>query len=289
MSSHDGWIAYQYYPSMGAAVLFIILFAIVTLLHTYHLFRTRTWFFIPLVLGGYFETVGYIGRAMSAQQSPNWTTGPYIIQSTLLLIAPALFAASIYMELGRVIVLVKGERFALVRVNWMTKIFVGGDVLSFLMQASGAGIMVSGSSDSGSYKPSNTGQNVIVGGLIVQILFFGFFLISTLVFQSRLISHPSAVIAADHTPWRKHMYALHTSSILVLVRSVVRVVEYAQGTDGTLMSNEVFIYVFDGLLMFVLMVIFIVIHPSEVNCLLGRGHVMTTKGGLSISDGSMLV
>lgn len=83
------------------------------------------------------ETVGYIGRAMSAQQSPNWTTGPYIIQSTLLLIAPALFAASIYMELGRIIVLVKGERFALLRVNWTTKIFVGGDVLSFFMQASG--------------------------------------------------------------------------------------------------------------------------------------------------------
>lgn len=149
--------------------------------------------------------------------------------------------------------------------------------------------MVSGASGSGSGNSSKTGQNVIVGGLIVQILFFGFFLISALVFQRRLVSHPSAGIAADHTPWRKHMYALHTSSILVLVRSVVRVVEYVQGTDGILMSNEVFIYVFDGLLMFSLMVIFIVIHPSEVNCLLGRGKVMTTKGGLSISDGSMLV
>lgn len=74
---------------------------------------------------------------MSANQSPNWTTGPYIIQSTLLLIAPALFAASIYMELGRVILLVRGERFSIVRVNWLTKIFVAGDVLSFLMQASG--------------------------------------------------------------------------------------------------------------------------------------------------------
>jgi hypothetical protein len=74
---------------------------------------------------------------MSANQSPNWTIGPYIIQSTLLLIAPALFAASIYMELGRVIVLVRGEKFSLIRVRWLTKIFVGGDVLSFLMQASG--------------------------------------------------------------------------------------------------------------------------------------------------------
>lgn len=74
---------------------------------------------------------------MSASQSPNWTLGPYVMQSTLLLVAPALFAASIYMELGRIILLVKGEKFAIIRVTWMTKIFVAGDVLSFLMQASG--------------------------------------------------------------------------------------------------------------------------------------------------------
>ena len=74
---------------------------------------------------------------MSSSQSPNWTIGPYVMQSTLLLVAPALFAASIYMELGRIITLVRGEKLAIIRVNWMTKIFVAGDVLSFLMQASG--------------------------------------------------------------------------------------------------------------------------------------------------------
>jgi hypothetical protein len=83
------------------------------------------------------ELVGYIGRAMSSKQSPDWTIGPYVMQSTLLLVAPALFAASIYMELGRIIVMVKGEQFSLIRVGWTTKIFVAGDVLSFLMQASG--------------------------------------------------------------------------------------------------------------------------------------------------------
>lgn len=41
------------------------------------------------------------------------------------------------MELGRIVLMVKGEKLALVRVSWMTKIFVAGDVLSFLMQASG--------------------------------------------------------------------------------------------------------------------------------------------------------
>lgn len=150
--------------------------------------------------------------------------------------------------------------------------------------------MVSGSSgSSGSSNSVSTGQNVIIGGLFVQIIFFGFFLISALVFQRRLISHPTAKGLADHLPWRKHIYALYTSSVLVLVRSVVRIVEYIQGTDGFVLSNEVFIYVFDGLLMFALMVIFLIIHPSEVNCLLGRGRVMTTKGGLSITETSGLV
>jgi hypothetical protein len=44
---------YHYNPSMGAAVVFIIAFIITTAMHTWQLFRTRTWFMIPLVIGGY--------------------------------------------------------------------------------------------------------------------------------------------------------------------------------------------------------------------------------------------
>ncbi|OJJ83949.1 RTA1 domain-containing protein [Aspergillus glaucus CBS 516.65] len=295
-TDHGGWKAYEYNPSMAAAVIFIILYIVVTALHTYNLFRTRTWFFIPLVLGGYFEIIGYIGRALSAQESPDWTLGPYIMQSTLLLIAPALFAASIYMELGRVIRLVKGQNFALIRVNWMTKIFVAGDVLSFLMQASGksylseqksqadntvgAGILAKGSQD--------IGNNVIIGGLIVQILFFGFFVICSIIFQARITSHPTAESVADCVPWKKHLYALYATSILILIRSIFRVAEYVQGSDGYLLSTEVFIYIFDSTLMFLVMLVFVIIHPSEINCLLGRGRKMTTKGGLKLNEVSSL-
>jgi len=244
---------------------------------------------------------------MSAHQSPNWTLGPYVMQSTLLLIAPALFAASIYMELGRIIILVHAEQYSLVRVKWLTKIFVTGDVLSFLMQASGkdvfsilylldtycyswiktrltpfintgAGLMVKDASTMG------TGRNVIIAGLFVQIVFFCFFLCSALVFQSRILKYPTSQSEAPYIPWRKHMYALHASSLLILIRSVFRVIEYIEGQDGFLMHNEVFLYMFDALLMFLVMVVFIVIHPSEINCLLGKGTLMTQRGGLSLSE-----
>lgn len=48
-----------------------------------------------------------------------------------------MFAASVYMELGRIILLVNGEDRSMIRKKWLTKIFVFGDVFSFLLQSGG--------------------------------------------------------------------------------------------------------------------------------------------------------
>lgn len=83
------------------------------------------------------EVIGYIGRALSHNEAPDYTLGPYIIQSILLLVAPALFAASIYMELARIVLMVEGDHALIIRRRWLTRIFVTGDVVSFLMQSGG--------------------------------------------------------------------------------------------------------------------------------------------------------
>jgi hypothetical protein len=83
------------------------------------------------------EWIGYIGRAISSQESPNWTLGPYLIQTLFILLGPALFAASIYMELGRIILLTHGEKHSIIKKRWLTKFFVLGDIISFFTQASG--------------------------------------------------------------------------------------------------------------------------------------------------------
>lgn len=84
------------------------------------------------------EIIGYIGRAIGARENPGcWTLGPFVIQSLLILIAPALMAASIYMILGRIILLTGGEKCALIRQRWLTKVFVTGDVVSLWIQSSG--------------------------------------------------------------------------------------------------------------------------------------------------------
>jgi hypothetical protein len=157
----QGFRYYHYDPSLVAAIIFIILFLLTTAFHSYQLLRTRTWYFIPFLIGGFrmclnpslylaiqtatkvltplaiVEWIGYAGRAVSSQQSPNWTLPPYLIQQLFLLLAPVFFAASIYMELARIILLVNGETHAFIRPKWLTMTFVTGDILSFALQAMG--------------------------------------------------------------------------------------------------------------------------------------------------------
>lgn len=65
---------------------------------------------------------------LNAREEPGcWTRGPFIIQSLLILIAPALMAASIYMVLGRIILLTEGEVHSIIKRRWLTKLFVFGE------------------------------------------------------------------------------------------------------------------------------------------------------------------
>ncbi|KAK0308105.1 hypothetical protein LTR01_005438 [Friedmanniomyces endolithicus] len=281
----NGFEYYHYLPSMGAAVLFIILFGLVTSLHLFQMTRSRTWFMIPFVIGGIckpfpllpqlpshsnaihkpslkprpVETIGYIGRAISASQSPgSYTLGPYIIQNILALVSPALFAASIYMELGRIVLMIHGDQALFLRRTWLTKIFVSGDIFSFLMQGAGGGLMGTGDISS-----IDMGQKLVVGGLFVQVVFFGLFVIAAALFHVRMRKMPT--LRSEELPWwTRHMMSLYVVSMLIFGRSIVRVVEYLQGFNGYIMGHEAFIYVFDAMLMFIAVSVMAYFHPGDV-------------------------
>ncbi|KAL5334110.1 RTA1 like protein-domain-containing protein [Aspergillus crustosus] len=260
------FVFYYYTPSAAAGGIFAGLFGVFTLVHIYQLTRTKTWFMIPFAIGGALETVGYIGRVLSFTEAPDFTQGPYVMQSALILIAPAFLAASIYMILGRIITMLDAERCSIIRLRFLTKIFVTGDVLSFLMQASGAGIMVKDENS------AETGEKIIVGGLFVQIIFFACFVITAAVFEFRMAKQRVPVSPELTSIWRRHMLALCFTSVLILVRSIIRVVEYLMGYDSYMMKQEVFIYVFDAMLMFIVLFTLNWVHPSEVNSAIGRGE-----------------
>ncbi|KAI5248444.1 RTA1 like protein [Aureobasidium subglaciale] len=181
-----------------------------------------------------------------------------------------------YMSLGRIILVTHSESLAPIRRTWLTKLFVLGDVLSFMAQAIGGAII-------SAQKPYsyNTGRWVITIGLVIQVFFFGLFLVTGVIFHVRLAKTPTP--ASETFAWKKHMEALYIGSMLILVRSVYRLIGYLEDKGGYLITHEAFAYVFDALLMLVVMLVFFWVHPSEIQVLIrGRGTVI--KHGVKVVD-----
>lgn len=125
---------------------------------------------------------------------------------------------------------------------------------------SGGGILATAKSVSS----QNLGNNVILLGLAIQVIFFGFFMVVTLIFHVRVMQQPTKKSTALSAPWHRFIWVLYIASLLIMVRSVFRMVEYAQGNDGSLLQTEIYTYVLDALLMVCVAAIFAIYHPSEV-------------------------
>ncbi|KAJ5934275.1 Protein RTM1 [Penicillium verhagenii] len=267
-TTSDGGIdfaLYRYTPSLPAAVVFAVIFLLLSIFHLIRLFKNRTYLFIPFIVGLLFECAGYIARIFS--HFDTLALGPYIVQTMLILVAPPLFAASIYMTLGRIIVRLGAEDKSIVPIRFLTKIFVVGDVISFFMQCGGGGYMAAGT-----ISAMKIGADVVVGGLVVQLLFFGFFVIVSAVFHWRVkkqkrtymqVSSSQSQGPETRMTWEAVMWALYGACLLILVRSVFRVVEFIEGNDGFIMRREYLLYIFDACLMSLTGILFLIVYPGS--------------------------
>ncbi|KAH6898190.1 RTA1 like protein-domain-containing protein [Thelonectria olida] len=259
LQTHNGYPLWRYIPSLPAAIVFAAIFGLLTAAHCWRLFRHRMWFCIPFIVGGFFEVIGYAGRAAAYDATGKLI--PYVIQSIFLLIAPILFAASLYMTLSRVIRSVHGEAYSMIAPRWLTRIFVFGDVFSFIVQSSGAGLRVQAGSKNSDIDP-NLGSNVIVGGLVLQIVIFAIYIVTAVRFHSRFKKDPAA--QALDIPWEGSLTMIYLTSTLIILRNIYRVVEYGMGSDGYLLGHEWPTYVFDAALMMLTMMIFFWRYPSQL-------------------------
>lgn len=195
------------------------------------------------------------------------------MQAILILVAPALYAASIYMILGRLIRSTQAEHHSVIPVKWVTKIFVTGDVISFSLQAGGGGIQ-----SAGTLELYEMGEKIIVAGLWVQIIVFGFFVVTSVLFNIRNVKAPTVASVRGQVAWKKHLIVLYATSGLILVRSIFRVVEYLQGNKGYLISHEIFLYIFDTVLMAAVMVIFAIWYVDDLQPRAYSKHDSATPG-----------
>ncbi|KAH9211372.1 RTA1 like protein-domain-containing protein [Leptodontidium sp. 2 PMI_412] len=246
---------WAFLPSQPASIAFLFLFLITTVLHCWRIYKLRTWFCASFAVGCLSEVIGFAGRAVAYNHSADM--GAYLVQAIFLVIAPAFFAASIYMTLTRIIRTVKGEHFSIIRINWLSRTFVIGDLISLNVQSGASGL-------NSTPKLTQIGEYIVVAGLFMQLILLGFFFVVATIFQRRLAKHPTPESYTPNKPWRQTLYMIYVANTLIFGRSVFRVVEYMQGHDGYSLTHEWTLYTFDAVPMFVVTIIFWYWYPGYV-------------------------
>ena len=263
-------LIYGYNPSLAAAVVFSVLFGLVTLAGVLRCVRGgRTGLQVLVMLTALAECIGYLCRAEFAH-SP--TLGVYLIQDLVILLAPNALALVTYKVLGQLIAVQQAgqndvacsrpstctvpcfmdSRTGLLRGSRVSMVFLISDAVAFLIQCGGGGIMASNTSNPSKMK---LGENTMLGGLAIQLIFFGLFTVLAVVAYRRRhdtaqqqqqqattcspVGSPAIVDRVYHS--------LFVVIFLLTVRNLFRFVEFAQGNDGYAHTHEVFFYLFETL------------------------------------------
>ena len=224
------------------------------------------------------EVFGYLERAR-AHDEPT-LLDPWLLQNMLLLVAPPLLAATVYMSYGRVsTALLEGVSARAGRDKrgrgccarccyacWCrcspTRAYVLVDIGAIFTQLIGTVLPASGTAEA-----QRLSKIVVLVGLFAQLLALAIFAIACGRLHARLHRDPSAsraMLADPRVHWLRHLGALEFAAVMLVVRSIMRGAEYLDGADGFVASHEAFIYVFDALPMLATLVVFLLLHPSRL-------------------------
>jgi hypothetical protein len=187
-----------------------------------------------------------------------------------LTLAPALLTAGIYLCLGRVIVAIGSENSRL-KPKMYTYVFISCDLLSLILQGVGGGMAATGKDAKGSKK----GVDIMIAGLISQVITMSFFLALWVDFTLRTRrARLSGSLARTQPPLYDQLrtfktfglfqWSLFAATILIFVRCIYRVAELWDGFSGHLANDEVTFMIFEGPMIILAVTAITVFHPGRV-------------------------
>lgn len=287
---------YPYNPSKNAGAAFLALFTVMTSVHLVQVFMYRSWFFIVFTLGcagkpttetphkhrtktPQAEAGGCYGR-MQAHNNIR-QSDPFLIQLFLILGAVPLISASIYMSYSRVVRALEAEGHSLVRVSWVSKLYVLIDVACLVLQVMGTVMQAYG--DDGIRENS---IYYIAGGLIFQLVAFVVFVLLFLRIHVCVRKEATGPSDQPKVHWRRVMWAIYITSALIVVRNAVRIVEFLQGEDSSIAADETHLYVLDATPMLLVVIALAVAHPGRlIRSCRRRLRTRGSSDGVTLLDG----
>ncbi|KAL8827466.1 MAG: hypothetical protein Q9170_007006 [Blastenia crenularia] len=247
---------WNFCPNIGAAYFLAIIFALTTCAHVAQAIIYRKGYCWVISVSALWQTICYILRIMSIKHpaSMGYYSGWFI----LILTAPLWTNAFVYMVMGRMVYnFTSGAKLLGIKAWRFTLYFVLLDILAFIIQAGGASIA------SGQDKPQHTillGLHVYMGGVGFQQFFIFVFLYIAFRFHQQVKrERPNRLSQALIL-----LYTEYAVLVLITIRIIFRLIEYASGLDSSIPNHEAYQYIFDSLPMLFALILFNVIHPGRI-------------------------
>lgn len=246
----------DYVPNLAGNTIFGVIYSILCLILFYHTIflqnKAQKWA-LTLPIGTFFAALGYWLRLPMRTDQHNESL--YTVMYLFVVLSPAAFLAFNYIAFGRLTAALEGQKptevkkrsqYLFIPPRWVKIIFVTSDICTFCVQAAGGGMQTSDD-----YQTANTGNNVFLAGVSAQGASYLLFTALILVAHYRLIFKRQDgnrfKLFNVQEPTVIMLNLLYISSIGILVRSVYRIVEMAQGYGGYLYTHEVFTFTLDAL------------------------------------------
>lgn len=111
---------------------------------------------------------------------------------------------------------------------------------------------------------ADLGKYIVLTGLVLQFILFAVFIVVAHTFCTRLRKQPTEMSRRPEIGWLTMLYVLCGVSLLIMLRNLFRVIEYASGRDGYLLTHEWPLYVFDAALMLAVVGILLWWFPTSI-------------------------
>ncbi|KAF9690635.1 hypothetical protein EKO04_011332 [Ascochyta lentis] len=253
---------YTYNPSLAAAVLFTVLFGLLTVAHISQAFWYKKRFTWVVITGVLFEVTSFVCRTLGSRDQQN--VGLATASQLLFLLAPLWINAFVYMTFGRMVHFFHPERrCAGLKASSIAKYFVWADIVSFLVQAAGGMMLNPGSGAD----VQSVGLKVYMAGVGVQEGFIVAFTVLGIMFVRDMTDiEQQGRVVESRTGWRLQMWSTFTVLVLITIRIIFRLVEFTKGFEpgNPMLFNEAFVYALDATPMFLALLLLSVIHPGRV-------------------------
>ncbi|KAJ6468885.1 RTA1-domain-containing protein [Mycena sanguinolenta] len=209
---------YGYTPHEYVAIIFLVVFAMSTIVHIGQATHYRMWWLFP--------------------------TACLIVS---LIVSPTPLIAVNFVLLSWIIIQL-GRSYSLLSPRWYTAIFLSSDIIALFVQAAGGSIAGAATTAS----KTQLGAHIMLGGILFQfvaMIIFCCLACDFLVryFYDRPVNIRQGSNRAGLQTGTSHMICIVAFSTLVLfIRSIYRIIELASGWHSTFMLNELYFNVLDG-------------------------------------------